>query len=113
LIEISVGGHVVLRTWASSAQQIATLHVATIRRFRRGLGFPATLVGFEDDIDKAPAGYRTVWLHPSIPIVFDYGTDYQPVEIDESRVALLVEQMDSTELGVVIANSAVPTAFAG
>ena len=112
LVEIRVGDHVVLRTWANSVEQIATLHIAAIRRFRQGGGFPATFVGYDDDVNRDPAGHRTVWLHPSMPVVFDYGTDYEPVEIDEARVARALEQMDSTELGVIVANASIPTAFA-
>lgn len=112
LVEIRVGDHVVLRTWATSVEQIATLHIAAIRRFRQGGGFPATFVGYDDDVNRDPAGHRTVWFHPSMPLVFDYGTDYEPVEIDEARVARALEQMDSTELGVIVANASVPTAFA-
>jgi hypothetical protein len=111
LIELRIGDCVVLRTWNTSVDQIATLHIAAIRRFRQGLGFPVTFVGFQDDHDRRPAGHATVWLHPSMPVVFDYGTDYEPVEVDDAQVDRAMKEMDASELGVIIANASVPVAF--
>lgn len=111
MIEIRVGEHVILRTGSGSIEEIATLHIAAVRRFREGRGFPATFVGFEDDVNREPAGHRTVWLHPSMPVVFDYGTSYEPVDIDEARIAAALADMDSSELGVVVARAEVATAL--
>lgn len=111
LIEIRLGGQVVVRTTTSSIEEIATLHIAAFRRFRQGRGFPASFVGFDDDVNREPAGHRTVWFHPSIPVVFDYGTSYEPVDVEETRIAHAIEQMDSSELGVIVARASVPTAL--
>lgn len=112
MIEVRVGAHVVLRTWTSNVEQIATLHVAAIRRFRRGRGFPATFVGYDNDLDRQPAGHRTVWFSPSVPVVFDYGTDYEPTtRIEESQVAGAMAEMDSSAFGVIVVNAGVATAF--
>ncbi|OBF41933.1 hypothetical protein A5719_11210 [Mycolicibacterium peregrinum] len=111
MIEIRVGADVVLRTWTSNVEQIATLHVAAIRRFRLGLGFPATFVGYDNDLDRRPAGHRTVWFSPSVPVVFDYGTDYQPTGIDEGQVSRATEEMDTSEFGVIVLNACIPTPF--
>ena len=112
MIEIWVGAHLVLRTWATGVEQIATLHVAAIRRFRDGGGFPATFIGYDNGVDRQAAGHRTVWFSPSVPVVFDYGTDYEPTRIDESEVARAMEEMDTSELGVIVVNAHVPSAFA-
>lgn len=99
MIEIRAGADLVLRTWTTNIEQIATLQVAAIRRFQRGCGFPATFVGFDNGLDRQPAGHRTVWFPPSVSMVFDYGTDYEPVQIEESRVVRLPAEMDASELG--------------
>jgi hypothetical protein len=111
LIEIRVGDYVLLRTWETSVEQIATLHIATVRRFRQGRGFPVTFVGHQDSVERTPAGHMTVWFHPSMAVTFDYGTDYEPVQIDEAQIAHALEQMDASELGVIIAKAHVPVAF--
>lgn len=111
MIEIRVGADVVLRTWTSNVEQIATLHVAAIRQFRRGRGFPATFVGYDNDLDRQPAGHRTVWFSPSVPVVFDYGTDYQPIGIDESQVSRAMGEMDTGEFGVIVLNACIPGPF--
>ncbi len=90
---------------------MAVLNIATVRRFRQGRGFAVTFVGFQDGIDRAPAGHTTVWLHPSMPVIFDYGTGYEPVQVDEGAVAEALEKMDTSELGVVVTRAEVPVAF--
>jgi hypothetical protein len=111
LIEIRIGDHVLLRTGDSCIEQIAVLNVATVRRFREGRGFAVTFVGFQNDVDRMPAGHTTVWFHPSMPVTFDYGTGYDPVQVDEVQIARALEEMDASELGVVVARARVPVAF--
>lgn len=111
MIEIRIGDCVLLRTWETSVEQIAVLHIATIRRFREGRGFPVTFIGFQDSVARTPAGHTTVWFHPSMAVTFDYGSDYEPVQVDEAQIVHALEQMDSSDLGVVLAKAHVPVAF--
>ncbi|BBZ82695.1 hypothetical protein MABM_26110 [Mycobacteroides abscessus] len=85
----------------SSAAEIAHLHVAAIRRFREGKGFPVTFAGHLEDVYGDPAGQMSIWFHPGMTLAFDYGTT-APVLIDEDRVVKTLESMDSSELGVLI-----------
>jgi hypothetical protein len=102
MIEVRVGEHVVLRTWGDHIEQIARLQLATIRRFRRGQGFPVTFVGFEQTLDRCAAGHKTVWFHPSMAVSFDYGTDHEPIDVDENQITQAIEEMDASELGVIV-----------
>lgn len=51
---------------------LAHLQVATARRFAEGRGFFLTLSGHRDNGDETSVSY---WLHPSIPLMFDYDTE--------------------------------------
>jgi hypothetical protein len=105
LIEIRINGAVLLRTWDSNAEEIATLQIAVMRQFRRGHGFPVTFVGFQQSLDRMPAGHMTVWLHPSMPVIFDYGTACPPARIDEEKIAAATHAMENDELGFLIAKA--------
>ncbi len=105
MIEIRINGAVLLRTWDSIVDDIATLQVAAMRQFRRGCGFPVTFVGFQESIERTPAGHMTVWLHPSMPVIFDYGTAYTPVQIDEEKISAAIEAMETDELGFIVAKA--------
>jgi hypothetical protein len=83
---------------------------ATIRRFRQRHGFPVTFVGFGLKLDRSPAGHKTVWFDPSMAVTFNYGTDYEPVKVDEDHIARTIDEMDASELGVIIANAQVRVA---
>ena len=85
-------------------EQITTLHIATVRRFRQGRGFPVTFVGYQDSVERTPAGHMTVWLHPSIAVTCDYGADYDAVRV-EVQIVHAFKQMDANELGVIIARA--------
>jgi len=111
VIEIRIGDAVLTRVPDASIGQIVPLQVACIRRFQQGCGFPVTFAGLDLNDAGKPAGHRTVWLHPSMPVVFDYGTDYAAIEVDEAHVDKLMEAMDATELGVIISTKYISLAF--
>ncbi|MEA2446294.1 MAG: hypothetical protein QOJ12_3590 [Thermoleophilales bacterium] len=43
-------------------------------------------------------------------VTFNYGTDYEPVKVDEDHIARTIDEMDASELGVIIANAQVRVA---
>jgi hypothetical protein len=97
VIFISVGNKVVLKCNESSAREIVALQVAMIRRFQRGMGFPVTFLGFDEDVTGEPSRHITLWLHPSMSVEFDYGTDCPQVEVDDVLVDKHMHAMDTTE----------------
>lgn len=76
---------------------LAHLHVAIARRFAEGRGFFLTLSGHRDDGQETSMSY---WLHPSIPLLFDYDTENdegerpEQIEIDADAVESFLSVMD-------------------
>ncbi len=76
---------------------LAHLQVATVRRFSEGRGFFLTMAGHRDDGQETSASY---WLHPSIPLLFDYDTENdegerpEQIEIDVEVVESFLNVMD-------------------
>lgn len=56
---------------------LANLQAATNRRFADGRGYFFTMAGTGDDGQDICASY---WIHPSIPLAFDYDTEDETLE---------------------------------
>lgn len=82
---------------------LAHLQVATQRRFADGHGYFLTGAGRNDDGREVSTSH---WIHPGIPLTFDYDTEDitgerpAPIEIDEKNVEALLGVMDRP-LGVL------------
>ncbi|WP_457156508.1 DUF7882 family protein [Mycobacteroides abscessus] len=100
MITISDGESLIYRGHPREARELAHLHIAAIRRFQQGNGFPVTFLGLIEGDDGEPAGQTSVWFHPGMNLIVDYG-QAGPVLIDESKVDANLKAMDS-DLGVVL-----------
>lgn len=107
--QIRIGDTLVLST--TSVGAVVNLQVAILRRFGQGQGCAVTFVGFGENNYGDPAGHETVWFHPSMPVVFDYGTDSVRVEVDDAIVDAHLQAMDDGELGVLISPTKVDYAL--
>lgn len=76
---------------------LAHLQVATQRRFADGRGYFLTGAGRNNDGLDVSTSH---WIHPSIPLTFDYDTEDvtgerpAPIEIDEENIEVLLGVMD-------------------
>jgi hypothetical protein len=82
---------------------LAHLQAATQRRFADGGGYFLTGAGWNDDRRQVSSSH---WIHPSIPLRFDYDTQDitgerpAPIEISEETVEVLLGAMDRP-IGVI------------
>lgn len=75
---------------------LAHLQAAIARRFMEGRGFFLTMSGHRDDGQESSISY---WLHPSIPLLFDYDTENDEGERPE-QIEIKADVVDSL-LGVM------------
>jgi hypothetical protein len=84
-------------------EMLADIQSLAHARFAAGLGFFMTMAGLNDDGEETSIAY---WLHPSIPLVFDYdvvdqyGNYVQPVEVDQNKQARMLSHVEEP-LGVI------------
>lgn len=85
-------------------KSVAEIQSIAHKRFSTGQGFFMTMAGETDDGEPSVTGY---WLHPSIPIIFQYDAidesdDYLlPIEVDQELVDRYIGFCDEP-LGVII-----------
>ncbi|TDZ91155.1 hypothetical protein [Mycobacteroides salmoniphilum] len=101
MITIRDGASDIIGLPEGAASSVAHLHIAAIRRFQQGKGFPVTFQGYLMDEYDEPTGQLSAWFHPGMTLVIDYGTA-GPVPVQETEVAEILKSMDSSELGVFI-----------
>jgi len=67
---------------------LAHLELAVSVKFRRGESFAFTLAA--GDL-KAGQGHRVFWMHPSIPVQFQYDHDRRAIRMNTRWVERLIE----------------------
>jgi hypothetical protein len=70
MIQIRNGETLILRTTNESLAQVVHLHIATIRRFQQGYGFPVTFVGYGENVEGNPAGAHQLLVSPNHAVDF-------------------------------------------